>query len=79
MVEMINRISGTHMWVAKSRVAEYLKAGHKVVNHDLPKAPKKVEPVEDFMNAPVEPVAQDEKPVVQDDEPVKKGRGRKRK
>lgn len=71
MVEMINRISGTHMWVSESRVAEYLKAGNKVVNHDSPKPPKKVEPVEDFMNAPVEPVKQDE-------EPVKRGRGRGR-
>lgn len=28
MVEMINKVSGTRMWVAENRVEEYKAAGH---------------------------------------------------
>ena len=78
MVEMINRISGAHMWVAKERVSEYLSAGHMIVNREKPKAPKasEAEPV-DFMNPPIEPVIQDDEPE-KAAEPVKRGRGRGR-
>lgn len=80
MVEMINRVSGTHMWVAKERVSEYLKAGHKIYNREKLKAHKEPEadvPV-DFMNPPVEPVTQNDEPVEKVAEPVKRGRGRGR-
>lgn len=30
MIEMINRATGTTMWVADNRVAEYLQAGHSL-------------------------------------------------
>lgn len=30
MVKMIDRSTGVEMWVADSRVAEYLMAGHKL-------------------------------------------------
>ena len=29
MIKLINRQTGTDMWVADDRVAEYLKQGHK--------------------------------------------------
>lgn len=28
MVKLINRLTGTEMWVADSRLEEYLRAGH---------------------------------------------------
>lgn len=31
MIELVNRVTGTTMWVAENRVAEYLAAGHKLV------------------------------------------------
>lgn len=30
MIKFINRVTGTEMWVADSRVEEYLAAGHKL-------------------------------------------------
>ena len=30
MMKLINRITGTDMWVADSRIAEYLGRGHKI-------------------------------------------------
>ena len=30
MIRLINKTTGTEMWVADSRVAEYLKQGHKL-------------------------------------------------
>lgn len=46
MLELINRVTGTSMWVSEDRVIEYLAAGHKravvVKKAELPKtAPKK--------------------------------------
>lgn len=41
MVGFINKITGTHMWVAEERKAEYLAAGHKLV------ASAKAEPAEE--------------------------------
>lgn len=29
MVKLINKVTGTEMWVADDRADEYLKAGHK--------------------------------------------------
>ena len=31
MVKMINKLTGTEMWVDSSRMAEYLNAGHKLI------------------------------------------------
>lgn len=39
MVEMINKISGAQMWVAESRVDEYLAAGHKLAAEPVPEKP----------------------------------------
>lgn len=30
MIRLINRVTGTEMWVADNRIAEYLARGHKV-------------------------------------------------
>lgn len=30
MIEMINKVTGTTMWIADNRVDEYLKAGHSL-------------------------------------------------
>lgn len=30
MVKLINRLTGTEMWVAEARLDEYLAAGHKL-------------------------------------------------
>lgn len=41
MVEFVNKITGTHMWVAEERKAEYMAAGHKLA------APAVAEPAEE--------------------------------
>lgn len=38
MIKLINRNTGTTMWVANERVAEYLAAGHKPAVQ-VPEAP----------------------------------------
>ncbi len=38
MILLINKITGTEMWVADERVAEYLAAGHKPAV-EVPPAP----------------------------------------
>lgn len=51
MVKMINKLTGTQMWVAEERVKEYEAAGHKLaaevpgpVKADAPKAASKKKP-----------------------------------
>ena len=63
MVKMINRITGTPMWVSDDRVADYLSAGHKKADSDA------------FMNEPIEPV----EPFEQAEAPVKTRTRRARK
>ena len=43
MILLINKITGTEMWVADERVAEYLAAGHKpaIEGPPAPPLPKK--------------------------------------
>lgn len=38
MIKLINRVSGTEMWVPENRAAEYIAAGHKPAD-DAPPAP----------------------------------------
>lgn len=38
MVKMINKSSGTEMYVHESRVDEYLEAGHKLASNRIDKA-----------------------------------------
>lgn len=38
MVRLINRVTGTDMWVADNRAASYIARGHKPFN-DVPPAP----------------------------------------
>lgn len=52
MVRMINKLTGTLMWVAEERVKEYEAAGHKLaadvsepVKADAPKAASTKKPV----------------------------------
>ena len=40
MIRMINKLTGTVMYVEESRKGEYLAAGHKLVNISTPKAPR---------------------------------------
>lgn len=40
MVKMIDRLTGTDMWVAESRVDEYLAAGHKLAVRESDGKPK---------------------------------------
>lgn len=37
MVKLINKVTGTEMWVAEERAPEYIAAGHKPV--EVPAAP----------------------------------------
>lgn len=39
MVKFINRLTGSEMWIAEDRVAEYQKAGHKVACEATTKKP----------------------------------------
>ena len=42
MVKMINRVTGTEMWIAEERKEEYLAAGHKLAAEPAPtEEPKK--------------------------------------
>lgn len=43
MIEMVNRATGTTMWVADARVSEYLQAGHSLAME----VEKPAEPVKD--------------------------------
>ena len=43
MIRMINKITGSTMWVHESRLEEYLEAGHSLAS--LPEKPKPTEPV----------------------------------
>ncbi len=45
MIKLINKITGTDMWVADSRVAEYLARGHKLAPSPVSK-PEKATPAE---------------------------------
>lgn len=38
MIKLTNHVTGTNMWVAETRVAEYLAAGHKPAV-EVPPAP----------------------------------------
>lgn len=42
MVQFVNKLTGTVMWVAESRVEEYKAAGHKPVVPDAEPAKKPV-------------------------------------
>lgn len=37
MIELINKITGTKMWVADERLDEYLEAGHKLASENCAK------------------------------------------
>ena len=39
MVEMINALTGSRMWVHESRVEEYLGAGHRLAPSPEPRRP----------------------------------------
>jgi hypothetical protein len=41
MIKMVNRITGTEMWVADNRVGEYMAAGHKLAVEPAEKPAKK--------------------------------------
>ena len=41
MIEFINRLTGTVMYVSEERAAEYRAAGHKPATRDPPAAPVK--------------------------------------
>lgn len=51
MRKLINKITGTDMWVADNRVDEYLAAGHKLAAN--PEKPIMNEPVEEAEEEPV--------------------------
>ena len=72
MKRMINKLTGTGMWVHESRVEEYLAAGHVLAAS--PKPEKKVE-------APImnEPEAKEEPKEEQAAKPVKKVTAKRRK
>lgn len=44
MIKLINKLTGTEMWVANDRAAEYLAAGHKPAV-EVPPALKLEKPV----------------------------------
>ena len=44
MIKLINKLTGTEMYVANERAAEYLVAGHKPAV-EVPPAPKLEKPV----------------------------------
>lgn len=44
MVEFINQLTGTIMYVTEERAAEYAAAGHKQVARDPPAAPAAEKP-----------------------------------
>ena len=41
MIKLVNKITGTEMWVADNRVEEYLAAGHKLAAEYVEKPAKK--------------------------------------
>ncbi len=45
MIEFINKLTGTSMWVTEDRAEEYKAAGHKLAAVSEPEKPKKVESV----------------------------------
>ncbi len=45
MIEFINRITGTRMWVAENRVEEYKAAGHTPAADFVVEKPTKKAPV----------------------------------
>lgn len=45
MIKLINRVTGTEMWVADDRVEEYKAAGHVLaVDPDAEKKPTEIKP-----------------------------------
>lgn len=40
MIEMVNRATGTTMWVADDRVQDYLRAGHSLAMEIIEPEPK---------------------------------------
>ena len=44
MVKFINKFTGGNMWVADTRVEEYLRMGHKPVNDEEARAAKEAAP-----------------------------------
>jgi hypothetical protein len=55
MIKLINKTTGTPMWVADERVNEYLAAGHKSASELHAKKPVEEAKVEDAEEKPVEP------------------------
>ena len=47
MIRMINKITGSDMWVHESRLDEYLEAGHRLAS-----SPVKTEPEEPVKRSP---------------------------
>lgn len=41
MIKLINRVTGTEMWVADNRVEKYLAAGHKLAAEKAEKPAEK--------------------------------------
>ncbi len=56
MIKLINKTTGTPMWVADERKDEYLAAGHKLAAELSAKKPVEEAKVEDVEEKPVEPV-----------------------
>lgn len=56
MIEFINRLTGTRMWVADERKEQYLEAGHKLASSACAKKPEVAEVKAEAKvdNAPVE-------------------------
>jgi hypothetical protein len=55
MIKLINKTTGTPMWVADERVNEYLEAGHKPaseVHAKMPKEEPEVESKEEKVSEP---------------------------
>jgi hypothetical protein len=55
MIKLINKTTGTPMWVADERKDEYLEAGHKLASAPSAKKPVEEAKVEDAEEKPVEP------------------------
>lgn len=44
MIKLINRVTGTEMWVADDRLDEYLAKGHKLADKPVTTTKKKTTP-----------------------------------
>lgn len=52
MRKLINKLSGSEMWVADNRVDEYIAAGHKPAAVESPVKPAEDEPEQDVIVKP---------------------------